>query len=210
MLTVLTPAASQDLATLEAAKAELGVVGTADDATIERMIRQASGDIADFCDRVFIAEDVREQWTFDACYWSGDFWRYYDEPLKLARWPVISITSITDDEGALLSAGYELDPARGLLWRRRGDLRSSWWSKRVTVDYRGGYEPGTVPAPLERVCLDLIRRNWHGRGRDPALRSETVPGIIEQTWTASGSEQVEAGGMPSGIAQKLWFYRDLY
>ena len=109
-------------------------------------------------------------------------------------------------DGAVLAADYELDADRGLLWRRRGDLRGSWWARRIVIEYQGGDLATDVPPALGRACLDLVKRSCYGGGGDPALRSETVPGIIEQTFTAASSETT-AGGVPQAIADSIWRFR---
>jgi len=208
MLTVLTPAPSQALASLETVKAELGIADASSDATLTRLIEQASDEMASFCDRQFMLETVREVFALE-CFAFGDgLWRMAGEPLLVARRPVVELIGITDDDGSLAPTDYEIDLPRGRIWRRAGGMRTGWYARRLTVEYRGGYAPGEVPPALERICIDLVKRSYFTRGRDPALRSEEVPGIISQTFTASSSE-VTAGGVPQDIADRLWRFRDL-
>lgn len=205
MLTVLTPAASHDLTTLEAVKAELEVTGTLDDTVIAALIRQASATIARFCRRVFALETVRQVVTI---YGRLDQ-AAGAEFLFLDRTPVAEIVSITVDGIALAPADYELDAENGKLFRLSGGYPVGWWGCRTVIVYRAGYDllPG-LPHDIERAAVDLVKRYYYGRSRDPALRSEQVLDVIDQAFTSTASEPM-VDGLPADIAARLSFYREL-
>ena len=103
MLTVLTPAASYDLVTLAAAKAEMEVIGNADDAVLASFIRQASSAVSSYCQRVFPQELVTETFRLG---WGSKGPIRADAPLHLSRTPVASVTAITDNETILTPDAY--------------------------------------------------------------------------------------------------------
>jgi hypothetical protein len=208
MLTVITPATSQALVSLDTVKAELEVSGAGDDAMLTSLIRQTSDEISSFCDRVFILETVRETFVLDDVIWFERHWRSAGEPLLVQRRPVVEVLSLAEDGVLVSPSEYETDLQRGRIWRNRDGLRTGWFARRVTVEYRGGYAPTAIPGALERAALDLIKRSYYQRTRDPNLRSEEVPGIISQTFTTTSSEQTQAG-VPADIADRLWRFRDL-
>lgn len=171
ILTVNVPAATYDLTTEDAARAELAMLGSQDVSSdlLISWIRQASGQCARFCDRVFARETVTEQ--FRLC--SG--WR---GRLDLRRFPVSEITSITEDDAALDVADYELDSERGKLLRLSSSAPGYWANSKIVVSYTGGYELlGTLPYEVERACLSLVRSYAARHSQNPLLRSEEVPGV---------------------------------
>jgi uncharacterized phiE125 gp8 family phage protein len=209
-VTVLTPALSYDLVTLAAAKAEMEVTGTSDDAVIASFIRQASATVSTFCQRVFPQETVTETFRLkDALWFSPASSRLaLESPLYLSRRPVGAITNITDNGTVLTPDAYDLDLESGRLERLAGVYSGYGWWGVVSVTYTGGYPPGGIPGDLERAVMDLVKRAYFSRSRDPALRSEQVLDVINQSFTAIGSEQT-VGGLPKDIADRLSPYRVL-
>src|SRR5262245_35289781 len=108
IVTVLTPAVTQDLTTLETAKVELGVTDPAEDNKILTQIRQASDAIAYYCNRVFGLETVEETFI-DVT---------YRKALRLTRRPVVQILSLTQSESLVDPSEYFLDERRGIIHRR--------------------------------------------------------------------------------------------
>lgn len=198
-LTVAEPAASTRLTTLDAAKAELNLLGSDQDAYLAGLIDQASAIVASRCSRVFAAETVGE--TFRVL-------RPY-EALVLSRWPVIDIVSVQVDGQAQDLAWIAHEPG-GLLYRLAADLRCACWAPgRVAVVYRAGYVlPGndgrTLPHDVERAAVMLVRSMWHARGRDPAMRSDTVEGIGAITYFDGG-----ASGFSPEVESLLAPYRSV-
>lgn len=84
----------------------------------------------------------------------------------LALWlnvrPVISITEVYDTEAAAI------EPATSYVLRGNGIFRatSTYWDdlpiNRWRVTYQGGY--AAVPAGLSSIILQLLSRDFHGRG----------------------------------------------
>jgi hypothetical protein len=67
------------------------------------------------------------------------------------------------------------------------------WSfcKSVVVAYTGDFilpgESGrNLPPAIEGAVVALVSDYWASRGRDPTLRAETIPGVIErQFWVGA-------------------------
>lgn len=210
MLKVITPAPTHDLSTLETCKVELEVTGSADDQFISRLIREASGEIARYCNRVFAAETVRETFRiYQACHTALGVtttpeWCYEGVmPLQLSRAPVLEVISIIEDGTTLLPETYEVDEELGRIHRLSEGFRSGWWIPSVVVEYRAGFELlAGLPYELERCCVDLVKVRYFSRSRDPALRSERILDVIDTSFTSVSSASMKRG-LPRDIAERL-------
>lgn len=199
MLTVTLPAESYLLASLDDAKREMELTGTADDAVLAAFLRQASAEVARFCRRNFQREGIVQTFKFH--------YGCATQPvLLLDRTPVTAIASVDVDGVALAPSDYEVEAESGKLHRLSSGYEVDWWGRRITVAYTGGYAPGAIPGDVERATLDLTKRMFYGRSRDPALRGEQVLDVINQQFTAIGSEQTE-DGLPIDVAGRLRAHR---
>lgn len=192
------------LTTLDAVKAELSIAGTDDDTAITALIAQSSAAIESYCNRQFGTRDVTD--TFRN--------RARREAVVLSAIPVTAITTVTESGTALEATDYELESAKsGLLLRLDGsDNLSSWAARKITVEYTAGYvlpgtEGSTLPEDIERACIDLCVRGYHGAGRDVSLKSEEVPGVIKQAWETSAA--TSAGALPADVLSRLDHYRQI-
>lgn len=187
--TVVTAAGTYDLTDLDTVRDELSLKAndTTNDNFLSRAISQASVAIANYCNRVFAAETVQ-----DVIYASSA--RAYGgvAALQLSRYPVIAITSatVTDGTGAqtVLVAGtdYTLDATRGWLVRlsAASGTPTGWYQSITTVTYSAGY--ATIPDDLVEATLRVVTQRFSGRGRDPLLKSQSQPGLGDQTyWVGS-------------------------
>src|SRR4051812_41668403 len=95
ILTVTTAADSYDLTSLANVKAELSITDGTSDTLLRRYISGASLAASHYCNRVFAVETVTER--FLAGHRCG-----YLGPLQLARWPLITVTSVTEDDELLV------------------------------------------------------------------------------------------------------------
>lgn len=185
MLTVTEPASNRKLTTAATAKLELQVASGGDDAYLSMLIDQASAAVENWCARSFAFEAVREVAHQAAA----------QPALLLARWPVVSITSLAVNGVAADPAATEVGD-NGLLYRLGDDNRRRFWpAGRIVVEYRAGYVmPGeagrTLPADVERAALTLIKAHWHSRNRDPLIRSETIDGAGSTDYFAGTVSQL--------------------
>jgi gp6-like head-tail connector protein len=213
ILTVVTPAQTRDLTTLATIKDELGVKDRAFDDRLRRWIREASGYIETYCNRVFAQEQVSELWRWAPGWHNAPGHARRGDPLCLRRYPVVSIDSLAEDDGdPLTTDDYELDAEHGFLWRMWGQVsgqggsRYRWCAMKVVVTYTAGYALlGEAPYPLEQACQALIKHRWAARDRDPMLRSQVVPGVLEQQWWVAGAGQ---SGMPPELVDLLEPFRE--
>jgi uncharacterized phiE125 gp8 family phage protein len=180
MIEVIDPAEHRQLATLEAVKADLQIVGSDDDDYLGELIDQASAAIETYCGRVFATERVRE--TIDQA--AGT------ESLMVSRFPVgeIHTASIagTDTDVDTL----EIDDG-GFLYRTTDGRRTSWPLGRSIIEYDAGYAlPGdaepTLPEDITRAAILLVRHAYFGRGRDPSIRTEESTGVGSTTYGLAG------------------------
>lgn len=201
MLTVITPATTTALTTLAAVKADLAESGVADDGWLEDAIRRASATVCRFCNRAFALETVRETIRLPTP----------TDALTLARWPLVSIVSITEAGKPLAGTGYEAERDAGTVYRLTGsDTRRPWPAGKIVVEYQAGYAlPGdpvrTLPEDIERAVILLVRHQWHARGCDPLVKAEEVDGVGRvEYWFGGGTK---GSALPVEVDALLTPYR---
>lgn len=204
VFTVIAAASSYDLTTLAVVKDELVITGTDGDVSLNRYIKSCSAAVAQYCNRVFQAETVKDEFWLNRdlfpCAVPGG-----KSPLQLTRWPIVSITSVTENDVTLVDgADFRIDCKNGHLIRLDANgYPRNWPALAIAVQYIGGF--ATVPADVVEAVLRLIKKSWFSRGADPSLKSENVSGVYEyQRWFATGSE---AGNMTPDVVDILDNYR---
>lgn len=184
--TVITPAVSRSLISLENLRIDLGTAASADDEFLERAIARASTVAETYCGRVFAAETVEDRFC---CGPYGALW--------LSRSPVIEIVSITNDGEAVDASSYHLDRAIG----RIVPLSFSWGSE-VLVRYEAGY--AEIPLDIQGAVGEIVKALQFNRTRDPLLRSENIlSGLYAYTL-------FDANASPAGTAQQVAAILDSY
>lgn len=192
MLTVVTPAASSLLTTVERARAILGFPA-GQDTLAGYCIELASAVAVDWCRRPFGLATYRE--TFSIFQGGG---------MLLGRSPVPAIASVVQGETTLDPTEYAYDAELGRLYRQdAAGYLWRWWGP-LTVTYSAGYtlpaDTGTwtLPPPVERAAILLAGAAMSAAERDPLIRSETVEGVGSTTWWVPAG-----GGLPSPEAESL-------
>src|SRR4051812_39928519 len=115
--TVTTAAASYDLVTLDVVKDELGISDNSKNTTLQRYITAASAMVAQYCNRVFPVETLTDEiWA------ARDPWPRIINgglpSLQLSRWPLVSVTSVTENGVALVQdTDFAVAAAAGQLIR---------------------------------------------------------------------------------------------
>src|ERR1700730_1886189 len=100
--TVVAPATSYDLTTLDAVRDELSIKTNASNDVLKRYITSASLAASQYCNRKFQLETIKDE------FWPDRETYQYQLPggvdiLQLSRWPVVSpITSVTENSIALV------------------------------------------------------------------------------------------------------------
>lgn len=202
ILTVTTAASSYDLTTLANVKAELNITDGASDAVLQRYISGASRAAMQYCNRVFAVEAVSEQFLAGH---AGRLMRGGVNPLQLARWPLVTVASVTENAVLLvLATDYLVDPATGQLTRvDSSSYPQRWQPLPLTVAYSAGY--ATIPPDLEDAVIRMVTKRWRAKGRDATLKQRSVPGVLEEAyWIATGPD---AGNLTPDIEDILSNYR---
>lgn len=153
--TVLAPAANADLTDLATVKTELGIPSndSSNNAFLSLAIGQVSAAIARHCKRTFVPERVRDQFNI-----AQDPYPYQTPggfgEIVLSRWPVLSISSVTQTLSATSTlelvpeSQYRLDPVNGALLRLNPytAVGMNWEALPLTAVYLGGCGALTVEA----------------------------------------------------------------
>ena len=62
---------------------------------------------------------------------------------------------------------------------------SAWAANIVLLDYTGGFDP--IPAEIKAGTLQWLSMRSIAKGRDPMIRSETIPDVISVFYQQSDS-----------------------
>ncbi len=183
MLTVVTPAVSRRLTTVEHARADLGLGATSPTtAQIERFIDQATAAAERYCRRTFARETVLQ--TIRGC--------DLRSPVVLERGPVALVTSVIWNGDQIDAPGYEIDC--GVVYRLSASgSRYDWWGSSLAVQYEAGYvlpgeEDADLPADVERAAILLVGAALSTQSRDPLVKSEDVDGVGSLSFWVPGSK----------------------
>jgi hypothetical protein len=191
MLTVITPATSTDLATLAVVKAALGIAGTGEDLTLPPLIARGSAAIATACNRVLVSETVEESLRNAS-----------QLGLTLDRYPVTSITTITQDGTTLAPTDFEADLSTGIVERLNGDRIGCWSRGRTVVRYVAGWSLETMPADIVQALIATVASFRSQADRDPLLRAVDITGVERCEWQVGGAD-----GLPGAVLALLEPYR---
>ncbi len=101
----------------------------------------------------------------------------YIHQLYLARWPVLSIASVTVDATALTADDYEINIPSSSITRVSGNGTSCWPTGRVIVEYEAGFDD-PVPTDLKGYAARLTNLYYASEGADPLERRVEIPGVM--------------------------------
>lgn len=205
---VTTPASSLDLITLDQAKAALGIplTDTSKDAQLAQHITATSLAINNWCDRIFVVQSYRDQ--------VRDAFGCWGEPLVTRQYPFVidsetglPLVTVTDGGTVLDATMLETDADFGRLYRLDGaGVLQSWASDLLVVDYTAGFDP--IPADVQGACLEWVMIRYRTAGRDPTIRSETIPDLISQTFDSSyGASGSGGSAVPPTVCDWLMPYK---
>jgi hypothetical protein len=216
-LTVMVPAADLQLLTEEELRAAAGLEpdDTSQDAKLAIWGLQASAALAGCCGiakagyAAVLAEaetPLRGEApvTLKAETLSQTFRiRHGDESPKLylARWPVLSIASVTVDTTELTTDDWELNIPSASLKRVSGNGTLCWPCGRVTVVYDAGYDE-PLPVDLKGYAARLVGMYHGSEGDDPNERRVEIPGVISiERWVDVGSDSIMPDDIMAGLAR---------
>jgi hypothetical protein len=207
LTTIVTPATSTLLTDVPTFKSELKITGSADDAWIARAIGAASAAIQNYCNRIFAAQTIQDQFWFEKDSWPrivrDDIAR-----LQLSDWPIISVTSVTEGANAVAlveGTDFLIDAPKGQLIRlNQFGNPHDWRCSPVVAVYQAGY--ATIPGDVAEAAILLVKMSWFARERDNMLREENTEGVYQATyWFASGPGG--EGDLPVDVTDKIKRYR---
>lgn len=202
--TVVTAAGTYDLTTLAIVKDELNITDGVSNTILQRYLTSASAAASQYCNRVFPAETIKDE-----------FWAQHDpsprvvssrvEALQLSRWPIASVTSVTENAVALVDGtDFRIDYPGGQLIRLdTNGYPRHWPVYPIAVVYVGGF--ASIPTDIADAVIRMVRARWNGRGRDPMTRQISIPGVLEQQfWVPTGAD---GGNMSPDVSDILNNYR---
>ncbi|MBB3297896.1 MULTISPECIES: head-tail connector protein [unclassified Rhizobium] len=203
--TVVTPAVGgYDLTTLDVVKDEMSITGNAQDATLTRYIKAASATISQFCNRVFQSETIKDEFWPDREPYAYQVAGAVPS-LQLSRWPVTSVTGVTENGIDLtVDVDFRVDKANGSLVRLDGlAYPCQWLAWPIVATYTGGF--AEIPGDVSDAAVRLVKARYLAKGRDPFLRSESIPDVRDVSyWIATGAD---AGALPPDVSDILENYR---
>lgn len=180
VFTVTLPVTDISLLTLEELKAATGVTGSGQDAALALLGKRLSSALARMCgvasDGVhtptLLAETCSEIYRID----------HKTDRLRLARRPLIDVSSVVVNGSAVASSDYEFDRPSSFLFKACGH----WRCDRVTISYRAGF--AEVPEDLKLAATKLAVALYAESGRDPSLKRERVEGIGDREYWVAPSD----------------------
>lgn len=200
---IVTPAKTYDLTTVDVVKNELGITDNKSNAKLQRYVTSASAAAAKFCNRKFAVETIQDQ-----------FWAQRDkfpriigggmDVLQFTRFPIVSLTSVVENSVTLVeNTDFTRDAEKGQLIRLDSNGYPRHWPiYPVVAIYVGGY--ATIPTDIADAVVRMVRARWNARS-DPYLKEENIPGVREaQWWIPTGAD---AGNMPPDVEDILNNYR---
>lgn len=182
IFTVTSPAAELSMLTIAEMRAATGVSDASRDAELMTIGRSASIAIARRC---CIVDDGVHQPTLmqETC---TEVFRWSDcGPIRLSRRPVTSIISATVAGTVVDAADCEISGGRNLI-RLSSDAPTDWAAGKITIVYNAGY--ATAPYDLKMAATKLVTALNVEKGRDPNLKREDIPGVIEREYWVSPSD----------------------
>jgi hypothetical protein len=204
---VITPADSLALVSLDDAKVVLGIdaADTSKDAALTQQIDAVSAAVNNYCNRVFAVQSYQDQFRYVYN------WLYSGEPLRTRQFPIVvddagvPLVAVFEDGAAVDVAAWDVYPEEGALYRLDGTTVAAWLGTTLLVDYTAGYDP--IPADVQGAALEWLTARWFALGRDPALRSETVPDLISQVYAGDAGAGTSGGAIPPGARDLLAPYK---
>jgi len=200
---VITPATSLALISVARAKDVLGIPAddTSQDGMIGRQIDAVSAAINAYCERVFVKQVYRDQ-IRSVCNWLG-----FGHPLFTLQKPICTdaegLPLLTVTESGALYSDIEVQLDTGALYRLDASGQSGWSDSLIQIDYTAGYE--IIPPDVQAAATEWVAARWSARGRDPTLRSYTIPDVITEAYFSGADQSVTS--IPAGARDLLAPYR---
>ncbi len=197
-ITITTPSSTRQLTTLANLKAVAGITAITDDTLLGLIIDRQSAAIETFCNRIFAKQTYTETIAGNGT-----------NKLRIAQYPLVSVTSITNDEITVASTDYTTqDRESGYIYSNYG-----WYNtlgeKLYSVVYVSGYIlPGMagtrdLPYDIEDACIKACYASYVSRKINPLIKSESVPEVYSVDYGTNGMNS----GLPLIVKDMLIPYR---
>ncbi len=192
-LNVITPAQNLSLVSLYEAKIALGLASSTDEALdeqLEMFIEWSSAEIAALCNRTFARETVIE--TFDTN-------ANYNNRIYLSRYPVRTVTAISEDgEALVIDDDYSIEMASGRVTRVDAP-----WSSPASFSYTGGYDlPNDSPKALRHAALLMTREAYNATSRGDSSVRMIRHKDSAITYFDPNSKSGSSGGADGSVARR--------
>lgn len=201
MLTVVTPAPSRSLLSLQELRAAAGVTDGQLDESLTRHEEIAAEHIARFlgCEApIGSIPTIRQEVLRETIRNHFAVWQ-----LRLARRFVTSVSSITYDGETVDPAVCELNSHAGLL-ERYDDAGNPmrWGARPVIVEYTCGFQ--YIPPIVKEAARRLVRLyiSVSNPKRDPLLRRESIEGVGSRDWQVPANVTT-SDTLPEDVASLL-------
>jgi hypothetical protein len=225
-LTIVSAPTVIALTTIDAVRDEINPIDTSRDRYYLNLINRASRAIANYCHRTFGLGQYSEYFTLDRT--EG----YVDREqrattLRLSRFPVISVESITDGYGNVVDPStYNIDQAAGIITVNTmaptsTQLWPTWqahWGYPVTVAYHAGYDLATpgdglapgyigIPEDLESIALAMVVAAANQTGQDQSVQLEVTENVGRTAYFDRGSAGATGMGIDVSMQMALANYK---
>jgi len=201
-ITVTVPPSTTKLIALADLKAILGITDGASDPLLGNIIQRGSDAIARFCNRVFAQRTIIETLPGPG-----------GQPLKLKFSPVVTLTSIAFGETVDSDTCTLTEPDAGIVFREAGWAYTGHQYS-YTATYAHGYNlpdmagTDTLPHDVQQAALELCKRMWLARQRDPAVTMESVPDVYTVQYGAKNGSSL--GAIPPNVQELLLPYKEFH
>ncbi|MCK1577805.1 phage head-tail connector protein [Bradyrhizobium sp. 174] len=218
MFTVITPATSKGITTLENLKADLNITGNAEDPYLTRAIKQLTSRICSYMNVPYAQDGTRTIGfeTLEEKFGRSPWMRSQGCETILARKPVSEIVSVMVGSTAIPDTSYELDGPAGMLrrvWDGTVTSLSFLPTDRTVIRFKAGWSlPGDdpvvgppLPEDIEACAISLIKATRAARTRDPLVKAQWVTDIERlDFWVGavSGSSS-DTSGLPPELTGLL-------
>jgi len=179
MLTIASPNTDRSLLTLAELRGAAGVADNSRDAELTALGDYVSAMITKAC-KVQAAGNIpptlREETVQQTIRFQGR-----RQSFTLARRPVVSIATVTENGSEISDSNYEYDASAGLLYRLNCGVRSYWFfdnPHHLVVEYTAGW--ATVPADLKYAAIKYVKAEITTGSRDPLLKRVRIDGVSER------------------------------
>lgn len=184
------------LVTLSDMKAYLGISGSTYDDFLTGQIGLMSDTIETYCRRIF------SQTTYTETIYSSDY--PLSNTLETFMFPLISVTSVTEDSILLASDQYRVHKPTGRIIRPDGYFNGG--TSTVLV-YSAGY--ATIPTPIQDAVYSLVAARYNKKVSGIALdfgsdvQRVSVPGVISVDFDYSLSNNERSTGFGSILGNQV-------